>query len=294
MELKQLRQFYEVCERGSFSAAGESLYMTQQAIGKSMKQLEEELSVLLFFRTKTGVSLTPQGKYLRSRCEHIFEYVDETEQYIQGLGAGCPIRTKISVSDELMNDWMRYDKIIADSIFDTAFIDVVIQSDREGEHSLENGMVGAVISTYPYPQEDFLTYPLLGIPFMLFYREELHDFHKKEVTLKDFRNQHLVVLQSWKRSIQGLERGFKEQNVRLSSLTFVDSIEEGISLAEAEGKVFLLPDRKFPNLQTGLLSRIPVKRHSFSVNLFYTFRKNDACQKEILHAYDFLKNSFLH
>ncbi len=294
MELKQLRQFYEVCKRGSFSAAGESLYMTQQAIGKSMKQLEEELAVLLFFRTQTGVSLTPQGKYLRSRCEHIFEYVDETEQYIQELGASCPIRTKISVSDDLTKDWIRYDKKIADSVFDTAFIEAVVQSEKDGERALENGTVGAVISTCPYRQEEFLTYPLLGISFMIFYREDLHEFHKKEATLKDFRNKRLVALKSWKRSIQGLERGFKEQNVRLDSLVLVDSIEEGLLLAETDGYLFLVPDRAFPNLQTGSLNRISVKRHSFFANLFYTFRKNDACQKEILHAYDFLRNSFLH
>ena len=101
MELRQLRQFYEVCRQGSFSAAGERLYMTQQAVGKSMKQLEDELGVVLFIRIKTGVSLTPQGKYLESRCVTLFDFIKETEDQIQQIGAECPLRTRISLPEAI-------------------------------------------------------------------------------------------------------------------------------------------------------------------------------------------------
>ena len=42
-------------------------------------------------------------------------------------------------------------------------------------------------------------------------------------------------------------------------------------------------------LHSDLTRMIPVKKHSLSLNLYYIFRKNDPCQKEIIRVYDYLK-----
>lgn len=46
----------------SFTKAGKELHMTQSAVSKQVAHLEEQLSVQLFYRSSTGLFLTPAGK----------------------------------------------------------------------------------------------------------------------------------------------------------------------------------------------------------------------------------------
>lgn len=58
----QLVYFAEIAERGSFSAAAKSLYVSQSALSQSVAALEEELGAELIHRSKNGVRLTYFGR----------------------------------------------------------------------------------------------------------------------------------------------------------------------------------------------------------------------------------------
>ncbi|WP_312432596.1 LysR family transcriptional regulator [Lacrimispora sp.] len=85
MENKQLRFFLEICRELSFSKAAKKLFVTQQALSKSIKNLEEELGIPLFYRTHTGIRLTEYGKYLEKKSQHVLEEFDIIVQDIENL-----------------------------------------------------------------------------------------------------------------------------------------------------------------------------------------------------------------
>lgn len=62
MELRHLRYFIAVAKHGSFNRAAQSLYLTQPALSRQVKDLEEELGVQLLVRGKNTVTLTEAGK----------------------------------------------------------------------------------------------------------------------------------------------------------------------------------------------------------------------------------------
>jgi len=64
MELRQLRYFREVVRLGSFRRAAERLLITQPALTKSIRALEDELGVQLLERRANGVTTTPFGDIL--------------------------------------------------------------------------------------------------------------------------------------------------------------------------------------------------------------------------------------
>lgn len=56
--------FLKVFERNSFSDAARDLGYTQSAVSQMIKSLEEELSVTLLVRSRSGVALTYEGRHL--------------------------------------------------------------------------------------------------------------------------------------------------------------------------------------------------------------------------------------
>lgn len=64
MELYQLKAVLAVARTGQLGRAGEQLHLTQSAISKQIKSLEDELGVLLFDRTPTGMTVTAAGRRL--------------------------------------------------------------------------------------------------------------------------------------------------------------------------------------------------------------------------------------
>ncbi|MFC0529326.1 helix-turn-helix domain-containing protein [Phytohabitans kaempferiae] len=56
-----LRVLVEVADRGSFSAAGDALSMTQPAVSRQIGGLERRLGVPLFRRVPRGLQLTQAG-----------------------------------------------------------------------------------------------------------------------------------------------------------------------------------------------------------------------------------------
>lgn len=61
MELYQLRELIAFAKCGNLSKAAEAVHTSQSALSRSMKNLEDELGVPLFLRTKNSIALTETG-----------------------------------------------------------------------------------------------------------------------------------------------------------------------------------------------------------------------------------------
>lgn len=71
MELRQLRYFVAVADTLNFSRAAESMFVSQSSLSKQISDLEQELGVLLFRRSKHNVELTEAGLLLMDEAKAI-------------------------------------------------------------------------------------------------------------------------------------------------------------------------------------------------------------------------------
>jgi DNA-binding transcriptional LysR family regulator len=71
MELYQLRSFAAVAELGHLTRAAERLHVSQPALSAQIKALEDELSVALFERGASGMTLTAAGRQLLPEAERV-------------------------------------------------------------------------------------------------------------------------------------------------------------------------------------------------------------------------------
>ena len=82
MELNYLRVFYQVARDGKFSESAKKLGISQSALSRSVNLLEEGEGVVLFDRSKHGVTLTPKGNDVFKLCEQLFQTEKEIENEI--------------------------------------------------------------------------------------------------------------------------------------------------------------------------------------------------------------------
>ena len=98
-DLNDLRYFAEIVERGSFTAAAQSLGIQTSRLSRRVSALEAELGVRLLNRTTRRLSLTDAGKHFLEHCQAIvahsqaaYEEVEKTRSAPTGVvRLSCPI-----------------------------------------------------------------------------------------------------------------------------------------------------------------------------------------------------------
>ena len=79
MELRVLRYFLMVAQKGNITSAARALHITQPTLSRQLRELEQQLDQQLFVRESHSVSLTREGQLLRRRAQEILELVQKTE-----------------------------------------------------------------------------------------------------------------------------------------------------------------------------------------------------------------------
>jgi len=94
----QLHIFYTVAERGSFSAAAQTLHMTQPAVTMQVQALEEHFGTKLLNRTTKKLQLTEAGHRLLPQARKIVELLRETDEMMASFSAGLKGRLHFAAS----------------------------------------------------------------------------------------------------------------------------------------------------------------------------------------------------
>lgn len=86
MEIRQLEYFRKIAQTGSINEAARQLNMSQPPLSYQLKLLEEELDVVLFERSRQGVTMTEAGKLLYQRSEELLQFADSTKLEVSQIG----------------------------------------------------------------------------------------------------------------------------------------------------------------------------------------------------------------
>ena len=84
MNLQYVKYALEISRTGSISKAAENLSVAQPNLSRAVKELESQLGISIFERTRTGMTVTPEGEKLLSAGERILREVGELETMFDG------------------------------------------------------------------------------------------------------------------------------------------------------------------------------------------------------------------
>ena len=145
IDFELYRIFYTVANNGNITKAALELNISQPAISKSIKNLEDQLGGTLFIRTKRGVILTSEGKEFYNYIKKAIEYITSAENKFTdliNLETGC---IRIGISTTLTKEFLlpyleKFHKLYPN-------IDIMINTNISSEllTKLRNGLIDIVI-----------------------------------------------------------------------------------------------------------------------------------------------------
>ncbi len=108
MTLVQLRHFLELAGNGSFSKSAEKLYLTQPALSRSIKTLEDELGQPLFDRVGRKNELTPFGQHVLLQARELVDAANNLKQSSKQLLSGHIGQLKLGLGSGPGALWMTH------------------------------------------------------------------------------------------------------------------------------------------------------------------------------------------
>jgi len=97
MTLQQLHYVITITEMGSFNKASEVLYIAQPSLTGAVQELEKELGIIIFNRTRKGVTLTNDGVEFINHARQIYQ---QYEIILDKYGKGGTLKKKFGISTQ--------------------------------------------------------------------------------------------------------------------------------------------------------------------------------------------------
>jgi len=99
MNIKRLRYFIAAVDAGNITRAARHMHVAQPVLGAQLRELEQDLSVVLLTRHSRGVSATDAGRLLYERAQAVLALLEQTRQELQGLAnPRLPLRLGVTTS----------------------------------------------------------------------------------------------------------------------------------------------------------------------------------------------------
>jgi DNA-binding transcriptional LysR family regulator len=98
MKDHQLRALVQVAECSSIRAAARAMNLSQSALTKSLRELEEDVGAPLLNRSYKGIEFTPAGTVLLTRARLALSILDKAAEEIRSLRGGAHARVVLAVT----------------------------------------------------------------------------------------------------------------------------------------------------------------------------------------------------
>lgn len=261
MEFKQLRHFVTIVDVGSFSGASEVLHITQPALTRSIKNLENQLQTDLLERRTRGVVPTEAGSRLYQQAKTILNEAAKTELDVAaaargemgtisvGVGAmfaGGPLAKVLAHLQDASPD-------IRVHAFEGFFEDLL--------EDLKSARIDAVLSNFPPGVvEEAIEYePLIKIRSHFVAAASHPVANKSSLTMADLKDCKMAMVGQPHVSVLVAELFASEHLVLNTPAVETNSLSLLHALVLNHGYVSLLPDSYLADDETsGRIVRLPV------------------------------------
>lgn len=210
--LELYRIFYEVAINKNITKASSVLNISQPAVTKHIKNLEDSLGETLFIRTKRGVVLTEVGNKLFLKVKQALSIIDDVELSIKENKNLHNTTIRVGISTTLAKIYLmdyidRFHKEYPNIIFD-----IYTDSTADLIKKLKLGEIDFIISKFPSMLDFDLNYKLLGSTNYVFVASNDYKVGNK-LSIKDLEKYPILLQRYPSNSRVSADKYFKDNNV---------------------------------------------------------------------------------
>ena len=232
LNLNLYKTFYEVAKYGSITEAAKQTFTSQPAISKSIKKLENELNVTLFYRTLSGVELTEKGKELLYFVEQSFNSLTIAERNMIETNDLKKGRLSIGMPSNV-GTFFLFDKVTDfHTLYPNIEITIITGSTSKLLELLETHQIDFIIDTSPINNidKDIIVKPLLEVNYAFIAKKntKLENIDKIKC-LNDLKQYPLILPIPGTANRNGLESLLLEKNIKINNILNIHTSEMIIS-----------------------------------------------------------------
>lgn len=195
INLELYKVFYYVARNESITRAANEMCISQPAISKSIKTLEDQINAKLFIRKRDGVVLTEIGEKIYKKISNAIELINSAEKDIEQLTNLKSGTINIGASKTIINEFfMPYIKKFHKEYPN---IKIRIFTDKTADliKKTKMGLVDIFIANMPYDiPNDFENIKLVELHDCFVASEKFNYLKNKTLSAKDLESLPLLVL----------------------------------------------------------------------------------------------------
>lgn len=252
MDLHQMEYFITVCDCGGITPAAESLFLTPQALSKSIHRLEEELQCPLFAREKSGLVLTPFGTKALEEIRRLVAAYHTTAQRLEQISTQERGLIRLSCASRIPNA-LPLDELREELEDRGITLDVIELPDLLAEEMVQRDVADLGLTIGLPRMPELYQYTFLRRYHLCAVVNERHPLARQEtVSVRDLTEEKIITKSPYFNSYHILEEEAKRQGIHLTyalqspdELRFLQLINSnegvgvGVSFMEKNPKVRL-------------------------------------------------------
>lgn len=213
MNLELYKIFCCVASAGNVLRASEQLYISQPAVSRAVKQLENDIGCQLFVRSSRGVKLTNQGEILYKYARQALTFLKNGEKKVseyESLNYGEII---VGVSDTLCRYYLTPYLDRFNNKYPNIKIQIKCYNTPETVKLLKEGLVDLAIITSPLKEENLTLLPVLQIHDCFIAGEKYKHLSQKKHHLQEVISYPILLLTNTSNSRLFINDYFKKNSI---------------------------------------------------------------------------------
>lgn len=190
VELYELRQFAAFASAGTLLEAAEIMHLSQPALSRNMKKLENELGIPLFIRRKNKLELNENGKYVLTLVKELLSDADTLIEKAQTYD-----RKNRTISFGVCSpapSWLV--SPLLGSLYPNKMLQTEIAEERILLSGLENGTYQLIALSYKPEGEQYYT-KVCGKESLMFALPKGHRFiRRKSLSFEEMDGENMILM----------------------------------------------------------------------------------------------------
>ena len=274
INLNLYKIFYEVALSESISDASKKLFITQSAVSKAIKKLEEDLNTNLFYRNNKGVKLTDKGKELLFYVEEAFNNLVTAERTMiesQTLNKG---KIAIGVPSQIGSFYIFEDITNFHKKYPNIEITIISKTTTQLLKLLEQHEIDFIIDTSPINTkiDNIMIQPLIEVNNCFVIKADSSIFIDKIKSISDLANYPLVLPIKGTDNRKQLDKIFEKNNIELNNVINIHTSEMIVGAVKKDlGIGYNIYDVIKDNVENGEFKMLNIKEKlpKITINLIY-------------------------